>query len=175
MKNLKKTAIVGAAVLALTVTSITAFAATFSTPAELLSGLTGKSVESVIDEKVAENKTYGALASDYGVLDEYKTQILEEKKAYIEERVEEGTMTRERADAIIANIEENNLTCDGTGYAGGGCGLGAGFGGGNGNGGGVCNGSGVCDGTGIGGGLGQGAGNGRGVGGCGMGNRAARG
>ncbi|MPM35497.1 hypothetical protein SDC9_82090 [bioreactor metagenome] len=170
MKNLKKTAIVGAAVLALGITSITAFAATFSTPAELLAGLTGKSVESIIDEKVEEGTTYGALASDYGVLDEYKTQILEEKKAYIEERVDEGTMTRERADVIIENIEENNLTCDGTGYGAGGCGMGGGFGAGNGSG------NGVCDGTGYGGGFGQGGSFGRGVGGgCGMGNRAARG
>ena len=168
MKNLKKTAIVGAVVLALGITSITAFAATFSTPAELLSGLTGKSVESIVDEKVEAGTTYGALASDYGVLDEYKAEILEEKKAYLEERVEEGTMTRERADVIIANIEENNLTCDGTGYGTGGCGLGAGFGNGNGNG------TGVCDGTGSGGGLGQGTGSGRGAG-SGMGNRAARG
>jgi hypothetical protein len=169
MKNLKKTAIVGAAVLALAATSITAFAATFSTPAELLAGLTGKSVESILDEKTEENKTYGALADEYEVLDEYKAQILEEKKAYLEERVAEGTMTRERADAIIANIEENNLTCDGTGYGAGGCGMGAGFGNGNG--------SGVCDGTGNGGGFGQGTGYGRGAGGggCGMGNRAARG
>lgn len=159
MKNLKKTAIVGMAVLALAATSITAFAATFSTPAELLAGLTGKPVEDVITEKTEANKTYGALASDYGVLDEYKTQILEEKKAYLEERVEEGTMTRERADAIIANIEENNLTCDGTGYNAGGCGIGGGFGGGVGNG----------------GGYGRGNGNGIGRGGCGMGYGVSRG
>lgn len=142
MKNLKKTVIVASAVLALGITSITAFAATFSTPAELLSGLTGKSVEDVITEKAEESTTYGALAVEYGVLDEYKAQILEEKKAYLEERVEEGTMTRERADAIIANIEENALTCDGTGYGNGGCGIGSGFGGGCGLGGGTGTGSG---------------------------------
>jgi len=169
MKNLKKTMIVGAAVLALAVTSITAFAATFSTPAELLAGLTGKSVEDVITEKTEESKTYGALADEYGVLDEYKTKILEEKKAYLEERVEEGIMTRERADAIIANLDENSLTCDGTGYADGGCGLGAGFGGGNGGG----NGGGC--GLGSGNGAGFGGGFGGGNGGCGMGNRASRG
>lgn len=135
MKKLKKIAVVGAIVLALGATSITAFAATGpNTPAGIVAGLTGKSVESVTAQKVETGKTYGSLASDYGVLTQFKTQMLEQKKTQLAERVKAGTMTQERADEIIAAMEANQANCDGSCSGGTGSKMGAGFGTGTGKG-----------------------------------------
>ena len=149
MKNFRKIVAAGAIVLALSATSITALAvAEQNTPAEIVAGLTGKSVESVTAEKAETENTYGALADEYGVLDQFKTQMLEQKKTVLDERVAAGTMTQERADAVIAALEANQANCDGTGNGGTGAGMGAGFGRMNGNrGGGSRNGSGCGTGT----------------------------
>ncbi len=142
MKNIKKWTAAGAVVLALGLTSVTAFAAVES-PAEIVAGLTGQSVEAVIAERTESGKTYGTLAADAGKLEEFQARLLEEKKARIEERVQAGTMTEERAEAILAAMETRAANCDGTGS-------GNMYGGANGNG--VCDGTGdgVCDGTGDG-------------------------
>jgi hypothetical protein len=55
MKNFKKWTAAGAVVLALGLTSVTAFAAVES-PAEIVAGLTGKSVEAVIAERTESAK-----------------------------------------------------------------------------------------------------------------------
>lgn len=152
MKNLKKIAIIGAIVLILGATSITALAVSYNTPAEIVAGLTGSSVESVTAQKAETGESYGAMANEYGVLDQFKSQMLEQKKAYLNEQVAAGTMTQERADAIIAAMEARQADCDGTCSGGTGAGMGAGFGGMRGNrGGGFRNGagsgSGVCMGS----------------------------
>jgi len=129
MKRFNKIALIGAAVFAIGATSVSALAVSdYQTPAEILAGLTGKSVESVVTEKTEAGGTYGVLADGYGVLEQFKSQALEQKKAYLDERVAAGTMTQEQADAIIAAIESHQADCDGTGTGGTGAGLGAGFG-----------------------------------------------
>lgn len=134
MKNLKKLAVIGAVVLTVSVTSITALAASsYNTPAEIVADLSGKSVEDVTTEKIETGDTYGALANEYGVLNAFKSQMLEQKKTYLDERVAAGTMTREQADAIIEAMETRQANCDGTGSGGTGARMGAGFGGMNGN------------------------------------------
>ena len=116
MKSLKKITTFGAVAFVIGVTSITGFAASiYNTPAEALAGLTGEAVESVIAEKVENKTTYGSMAADAGVLDAFKVEVLEIRKDRLADRVEEGTMTQERADAIIERIEERQLDCDGTG------------------------------------------------------------
>jgi len=148
MKGTKKIVIAGAAVLALIAGSITAFAASqYSTPAEAVAGLTGREVQSVIDERAQTGKTYGSIANEAGVLDEFREEMLEMKKDMLTARVADGKMTQEQADAVIARIEANQASCDG---AGTGCGL-----------------SGV--GSGIGARFGQGSGQGQGQGGRGLG------
>jgi hypothetical protein len=157
MTNLKKLAVLGAVVMAIGATTVTAFAAAnFGTPAELAAAVTGKTVEEVTEEKLQSGKTYGEIAKDYDSLEEFQSAMLENKIAILEERVAAGTMTQEEADAIIKAIEENQAVCDGTGQARVGQQFGAGFGGmmGNGNG----------QGRGTGNGLG------RGQGGNGLGN-----
>lgn len=137
MKIIKKLVVTGIAVLTLAAGSVTAFAASqYATPAEAVAGLTGREVQSVIDERIESGKTYGTIASEAGVLDEFKTEMLEMKKDKLAARVAAGTMTQEQADAILARIEANQANCDGTGNGmnGAGCGMGTGFGQGGGQG-----------------------------------------
>jgi hypothetical protein len=147
MRGLKKVAAIAAAVLVLG-TAGAAFAATYKTPAQIVSGLTGKTTDQVSAER-ASGKTYGTIAKDAGKLDEFKTQMLEQKKALLDQRVKDGRLTQERADAIYNAIKANQATCDGTGNKGYGSGCGAGMGTG---------------GCGMGGGFGRGAGQGMGCG-----------
>lgn len=139
MKNIKKLIIAGIAVLTMAAGSATAFAISkYETPADAVAGLTGREVQSVIDERTQTGKTYGTIANEAGVLDKFKAEMLEMKKKAVAARVAAGTMTQEQANAIIARIEKNQVSCDGTGtgYAqnGSGLGSGAGFGKGNGQG-----------------------------------------
>ena len=168
MTKMKKMLAIGATVLMIVATSVTALAATNGkSPAEILAGLTGKSVESVVADKTASDKTYGTLASEAGKLTEFKAQMLENRKAVLAEKVAAGTMTQERANQMITTMEQNQANCDGSGAARMGQKKGAGFGNRNGNGEGC--GQGNCQGTGN--GAGQGAGfagrsQGRGAGTC---------
>jgi len=135
MKKFKKITLVGAAVLVIGAMSVTAFAASISsTPAEAVAGLTGKTVESVIAEKTESGKTYGTIADEAGKLEEFKTEMLTLRKAALDEKVAAGTLTQERADAILAAMEQNQVNCDGTGSGKIGQGMGARFGSGTGGG-----------------------------------------
>jgi len=101
-----------------------AYAATAKTPAEIASSVTGKTVTDVTAER-NQGKTYGTIANEAGKLDEFQTQMLEERKADLDQRVKNGTITQEQADAIYNNIKTNQLNCDGEGsgrMGGQGCG-----------------------------------------------------
>lgn len=155
MKNTKKLFAACVAVAAVTVTSVTAFAASaYSTPAQAVAGLTGRTEESVISERQESGKTYGTIAADAGKLKNFQDEMLELRKDQLAKKVEAGTMTQERADEILAAIQANQAVCDGTGSARIGRTYGAGFGSGGAN---------------CGAGQGRGAGMGRSQGtGCGM-------
>lgn len=148
MKNMKKLIAV-VAVVGVLGTSGAAFAATAKTPAEIAAGLTGKTVEELYKERAA-GKTYGTIAKDAGKLDEFKAQMLEQKKAVLDQRVKDGTLTQQQADEIYNAIKNNQAACDGAGNAQLGKKYGAGFG------------SGAGRGQGIGKGMGRGAGMGNG-------------
>jgi hypothetical protein len=138
MTRFKKIIVLGAAVLAIGATTITAFAASnYKGPAEITAGLTGKSVEDVIEEKNETGKTYGTISNDAGKLQEFKDEMLANKKAILDQRVKDGTLSQEEADNIYESIKENQANCNGTGS---GNGMGAGFGRMMGNGQGRCNG-----------------------------------
>ena len=112
----KKTAVVLTVILLVGAFSVTAMAATgYKTPAEIVAGLTGRTTDNVTTERAEFGKTYGTIANDAGVLDQFKSQMLEQKKAILEEKVTAGTITQERANAIIAAMENNQANCDGTG------------------------------------------------------------
>lgn len=159
MKKVKGIVAAVVLVLAFSITALTAYAVSVSkTPAEALADLTGSTAENVLAQR-AEGKTYGAIANEADVLDEFKVEMLEIKKAALQEKVTDGSMTQETADEIIASIEKNQTDCDGTGSRGTGCEYGAGFGGG----------------FGWGNGQRNGQGNGRNGSGCGMRNGSCQG
>jgi hypothetical protein len=129
MKKSKKFPILVAGIVVASAMSITALAAsTYSTPAEAVAGLTGKTVESVIQERADSGKTYGALANESGKLSEFQSELLGMRKAALDAQVAAGTITQERADEIIATMEQNQQNCDGTGSSGNGLHMGARFG-----------------------------------------------
>jgi len=154
MKNLKKI-IAAVTVVGMLGASGAAYAATVKTPAEIASELTGKTVEDLYKER-ASGKTYGTIAKDAGKLEEFKAQMLEQKKAILDQRVKDGKLTQEQADEIYNAIENNQANCDGTGSAAIGRKYGAGFGLGSGMG----NGQGAGRGAGMRNGYGMGAGRG---------------
>lgn len=130
MTNFKKYVVLGTVVLAMAATTLTAFAASnYSTPAEAVAGLTGKTVEDVIIEKRETGKTYGTIAYEAGKSEEFKNEMIATKKQILNEKVAAGTITQEEADKIIAAIEENQVNCDGTRTGKIGQKMGAGFGG----------------------------------------------
>ena len=105
-------------VTAIAVTSVTAFAASaYSTPAEAVAGITGRTEESIVSERQESGKTYGAIASEAGKLEEFRAAMLELSKENLAAQVTAGTMTQERADGILKSIEDNQAVCDGTGTA----------------------------------------------------------
>jgi len=132
-----------------------AYAATTKTPAEIAAGLTGKSVETLYQERAA-GQTYGAIANEAGKLEEFKTQMLEQKKIILDQRVADGKLTQERADAIYDAMKNNQANCDGTGNARMGKNAGLGLGQGNDMGKGRGAGTGICNGSGLGTGQGRG-------------------
>lgn len=158
MKITKKILTVCVAVAAIAATSVTAFAASaYSTPAEAVAGITGRTEESIVSERQESGKTYGTIAAEAGKLSEFQAERLELRRENLAAQVAAGTITQARADEILKTIEENQALCDGTGTARIGQATGAGFGS-----------------SGVGQGLSRGncgAGMGRGQGaGCGMNN-----
>ncbi|WP_312650034.1 DUF2680 domain-containing protein [Aminipila sp.] len=134
MKKVKRFIMLGAIVTVLGAVSVTAYAtSSYSTPAEVTAGVTGRTVEEVTAERYETGKTYGTIADEAGKLEEFQTEMVQIKKNILEDRVEAGLMTQENAGAIITAIEENQSTCDGTGNMIGKR-MGAGFGGMNGKG-----------------------------------------
>jgi len=138
MKNLKNMITASMVVAAISVTSVTVFAASkYGSPAEAAAALTGKSVEEVLQIRQEENKTLGIQVNEVGKLDEFQQEILEQKKEVLQERVADGRLTQEQADVILSDIETNQALCDGTGTGIGmmnGSGLGQGMMNGNRNG-----------------------------------------
>lgn len=148
MKNIKKL-VLSLAVVSVLSTSVVFGVVATKSPAEVTAGLTGKTIEAVAAER-ASGKTYGTIASEAGKLDEFKIENLKNKKALLDQRVKDGSLTQAAADEIYKSIVTNQETCDGTGSAGIGKMNGAGFG----------------QGRGQGMGKGSGQGNGAGCGGC---------
>lgn len=137
--------------------SVTFAASVIKSPAEIVSGLTGKTVDEVTAAR-QEGATYGAQANTAGQLEEFQQQRLDAYKASLDEAVANQKMTQAQADTLFANMTLRMEACDGTGI---GAGLGTGMG--------MGRGTGICNGTGAGTGLGQGSGLGQGRGGMGMG------
>lgn len=145
MKNFKKLVAAATIIGIIGVAGIAgaSYATGSTTPAGILSTLTGKSLEQVTAERAA-GKTYGTIASEAGKLDEFKAENLEQRKVILDQRVKDGYLTQAQADAAYDTMKANQATCDGTGSArmgqingsGSGSGQGMGMGAGQRNGGG---------------------------------------
>jgi len=85
-----------------------------TTKQEILSHLTGKTKDQIEEERL-QAKTYGEVAKNNQVLEEFKQENLESIKTTLQEKVEKGQITEEQKDRIVNNIEEHHANCDGTG------------------------------------------------------------
>ena len=83
--------------------------------AEILSELTGKSTNEIIEERINENKTYGTIAIENGVLEEFQDENLKQMKNNLSEKVEAGTISKEEANTIINNRKNSMQNCDSSG------------------------------------------------------------
>lgn len=132
MKNIKRLIAVVVSVCVVSAAGMV-YATEIKTPADIAAAVTGKSVTDIAKER-AEGKTYGAIADEGGKLDEFKSQMLEQKKALLDQKVKDGEITQQQADEIYNAIKNNQSLCDGTGNAklgkqyGMGCGNGQGMG-----------------------------------------------
>lgn len=129
MKNKNKVMTGCALALALSAATMTSFAAAaYKTPAEAVSGLTGKTLDEVTTERKS-GKSYGSIASEAGKLSEFQQAVADIHEDKLSEAVADGTLTQEQADAQLAAIRESQAACDGnsignsagTGYGAGGC------------------------------------------------------
>lgn len=110
--NLKKIAL--GVLVAGVVSSTTVFAYAVTRPVDIVSKLTGKSVETLYNER-SQGKTYGTIAKEAGKLEEFKAEMLKSKKEILDQKVKDGTLTKEKADEILNAIKNNMANCDGTG------------------------------------------------------------
>lgn len=126
IKN-KKSIFITTAILMFGVMSVGAYASSaYTSPAEAVAGLSGKSIEEIVATKTTSDVTYGQIASDLGVLDAFKVEMLELREDYINQKVANGILTQARANVAIQAMEDNLADCDGTGFAQGGNNLQAG-------------------------------------------------
>lgn len=161
MKNLRTMVAIAGAIGILSLSGAV-FADTLKTPAALAAEVTGKTITEVTQARQA-GKTYGTQAAEAGKQKEFESQMLDIKKAILEQRVQEGRLTQAQSDTILKTLEENMANCDGTAPGSSQIGkkMGAGFGGGMGMGQGLRDGSGT--GQGMNGGMGGGFGGGRNI------------
>lgn len=119
MKNRKKLITGCALALALSAATLTSFAAAaYKTPAEAVSGITGKTLDEVTAERKS-GKTYGSMAAEAGKLNEFQQAVVDIHEDRLNEEVADGTMTREQADAQLAAIRERQAACNGSGNGAG--------------------------------------------------------
>lgn len=155
-KMVKRLALIGVAALMAATVGVTASAkghrgVGYQENIQAAANVVGESVESMID-RLQEYRCVGTLMAELGLLEEFQEEKFILASDRLNEYVENGTMSRETADAALAAIQERQKNCDGTG---------------NGQGNGICDGTGngqgngVCDGTGYGRGNGGGHGRGR--------------
>ena len=112
MKKINGLTKLGVVVVAVAMLSVPAFAASaYSNPAEAVAGLTGRDLDSVITERQESGERYGTIAEKAGVLEAFEAEMLQISKDAIAKRVADGTLTQERADEIIAIIEERAGEC----------------------------------------------------------------
>jgi hypothetical protein len=110
---MNKKMLIGTTIALSMLVSGTALAASFNSPAEIVSGLTKISVDKVNEQRAA-GKTYGEIAKDNEVLKQFKDEMLKYKSSIIDQRVKDGTISAKDADAFKKQIAQRITDCDGT-------------------------------------------------------------
>jgi len=111
MKRLTMLLVMGLVVISLVGTTVFA-AEVIKTPAEVYSDLSGVSVNEAYEQR-GSDKTFGQLAEEIDKYDEFREEMLNNKKAIIAERVKKGQITQEQADELLSAIEEHLCTTPG--------------------------------------------------------------
>lgn len=97
----------------------------YKTPAEIVSALSGKTLDEVIGAR-QNGQTYGQQAADADKLEEFKAERLEQYKITLDEAVQAGRITQDEADELYAAMEDRMELCTGAGTGGYGFNRGAG-------------------------------------------------
>lgn len=105
-------------VMIISLSSVAFAAGVIKTPAEIVAGLTGKSVDQVTVDR-QNGKTFGAQANEAGKLEEFQQQRLDQYKTWLDEAVQNKTMTQEQADERLKIMQDRLEACDGTGTGAG--------------------------------------------------------
>ena len=118
MKKSLRVLLITAMILAISAVSLFAFAAsTNKRPADILAGLTNKSVEEIIQERSVNGKTLGVQAEEADVLEAFRAERFEMQKSRVQEKLQErvaaGKMTQEQADALMTRAQEHMQNCTG--------------------------------------------------------------
>ncbi len=108
--NMKKTLLLMMVGILVLGTMAMSFADASFGPAKIFADLLGITEEEAYDMRLESGKTFGTLAEEKGIYDEFLAATLEAKTAYIKSLVAEGKLTQAEADQILANI----ANCDGT-------------------------------------------------------------
>lgn len=94
-----------------------AFAAdNWKTPAQIVSDLTGKTVDQTQADRQA-GQSYGAQAAAAGKLSQFQQERLAQCKQRLDEAVKSGQMTQAEADKLYETMKTQMATCTGTGNA----------------------------------------------------------
>ncbi len=119
--KIKNIAIASLLALGVGATTFTVYAqAQYDTPREALSAMTGKSVEEIHELRQDEGMVLSELFETDAEYEAFKNEVLEQRKERIEDRVENGNLTRERADEILSQMEDGTFMMKGAGFGRGG-------------------------------------------------------
>lgn len=105
MKKLTRIFLVVTMILAVSSKAFFVFAASnYTTPAEVVAGLTGQTVDSVIAEHNETGKNYGQIATEAGSQNEFLDEMALLREDKIAAKVDSGDITQAQADQILTLI-----------------------------------------------------------------------
>lgn len=105
MKKITRILLVVTMILAVSSGAFFVFAASnYTTPAEVVAGLTGRAVADVIAEHDTTCKNYGQIAKDAGLLNEFLDEMALLREDKIAAKVVSGDITQAQADQILTLI-----------------------------------------------------------------------
>ncbi|MCE5196432.1 MAG: hypothetical protein LLG09_04805 [Negativicutes bacterium] len=114
MKKTTRILLVITMILAVSSGAFFVFAASsYSTPAEIVAGLTGRSLESVIAEHEATGENYGQIAAAAGLRDEFISEMALLRQDKIAAKVASGEITQAQADEILSLLAARRVLGNG--------------------------------------------------------------